>query len=225
MHKLLLAGLLSIVLVAAVTPPARGEHRGAHQASPLVKPGHKVNGLTPGEWLARWWRVVLETPSPLDAYPGCAPLGRGTVAVIFPPAGGETSCTVRKGSTLMLVPNTTGCSDWEPPPFFGATPAERRACSIRLNEGADINEVTVDGRFVRLTDAYRAQAPDLRVRLPEDNLLGAPAGTVIRTGADGWMGFTKPLRRGRHEIVIHAAGTYLDEPYELTGLLHVDVVR
>ena len=146
------------------------------------------------------------------------------MAVVVPPWGGEASCTLRRGTQLMLVPDTTSCSDWEEPPFHGDTPAERRACASIILEGAGVHEVTLDGRLFRLDDDYRAQAPDRRATLPEDNFLGAPAGTTIRFGGEAWVAFTKPLRRGSHEVVVHGTGTFEDEPYDVTGLLHIDVV-
>ena len=219
MRRLILAGLLVLTLGAA--PPAAAHHRD----SPLRPAGQAVHGASPGEWFGRWWEAVLETSSPFEAYPGCVALGRRTVGVVFPPDGGEASCTVRKGSTLVVVPEASLCSDYEDPPFHGDTPAERRACAIGLDAGAILQEVTVDGRRVRLTDAHRAQTPDGRATLPDDNLLGAPAGTRIRFGADGWVAFTKPLARGHHEIVVRATGVFLGAPYELIGLLHVEAVR
>ena len=65
-------------------------------------------------------RQVLSTDTP------------GLVEVVYFD-GGET---VKKGTVLALVPDTASCSDYEPPPYFGATPAERLACAIRIeNEG------------------------------------------------------------------------------------------
>jgi hypothetical protein len=215
MIRLILAGLLVLTLGAAA--PA-----GAHHGDvPLRPAGKAVHGLSPSEWLGRWWEVVYETPSPFERYPGCAPLGRRVVAPVMPPGDNEATCTVVKGTTLALVPDTASCNDYEPPPLFGDTPRERRLCSIRLEDGVELVEVTVDGVRVRLTGAFRTSAPDGRARLPEDNLLGAPAGTRIRYGANGWIAFTRPLSRGRHEIVLHGAGTYLGELYESFGRFHI----
>ncbi len=215
MRRLVLAGLLVLTLGAAAPAAAH------HDRFPLRPAGQAVHGASPSEWLGRWWEAVLETPSPFEVYPGCATLGRRVVAPVMPPGGGEATCTVAKRTTLALVPDTTSCSDYEPPPFFGATPRERRLCSIRIMDEVELVEVTVDGVRVRLRDAFRTPAPDGRATLPEDNLLGAPAGTRIRYGADGWIAFTKPLSRGRHEIVLHGAGTFEGEPYDNVGIFHV----
>lgn len=215
MRKLILAGLL--VLTLGTAAPAAADH--GH--FPLRPAGQGVNGASPSEWLGRWWQAVLETPSPFERYPGCATLSRQVVAPVMPPGGGEASCTVRKGTVLALVPDTASCSDYEPPPFFGATPAERRACAILIENGVELTEVVVDGRRVRLGDAYRTTSPDRRATLPEDNLLDAPAGTRIRHRANGWIAFTQPLSRGRHEIVLHGAGTFEGEPYDNVGRFHI----
>jgi hypothetical protein len=218
MRRITLAGLLSIALFAAVAPVA-----GAYGGAPLETAGRTVNGVSPGGWLGRWWKAVLETPSPQDRYPGCVALAHSTVGAVFGPEGGVASCSVARGSSLVLVPQTVSCSDFEEYPFHGDSPAERLACSIRGNQGAAANVVIVDRQRVRLTDAYRAPAPDQRTTLPADNLLGAPAGTEIEFGAEGWLGITKPLARGHHEIVMHAKGTFEGEPYALDARLHVDV--
>ena len=220
--RLTLACATAALALAAVAgaPPAVADHG----SSPLVKPGYRVQGDTPGQWLGRWWTTVLTSSSPEDDFPGCAELGRRVVGVFLPPWGGEATCTVPRGTRLMLVPDTTSCSDWEPPPFHGDTPAERRECARRILAGAGLPEVIVDGRRFQLDDAYRATAPDGRATLPAGNFLGAPAGTRLRFGAEGWVAFTKPLARGRHEIVMHAMGTFEGEPYDVTGVYHVDVV-
>ena len=213
-----LAALLSLAFATAAT--AHHDRSG----SPLVKPGHRVQGDTPGQWLGRWWTTVLTTSSPEDHFPGCAPLGRRVVGSSSRRGAARRRAPCAEGSQLMLVPDTTSCSDWEPPPFHGDTPAERRACARLILEGAGVPEVTIDGRHFLLDDAYRAVAPDQRATLPEDNFLEAPAGTRVRFGGDGWVAFTKPLSRGRHELVLHATGTFDGEPYDVTGVFHVDVV-
>ncbi len=218
MRRLTLIAVLSLTIAAAAATAANA----GHGSWPLEKAGQNVNGASPGEWLGRWWKAVLETPSPFERYPGCTPLTRRTIAVVTPSTGGEATCTVPVGATLVLVPDTTECDDYdEKSPYYGATPAARRRCAIGLNEQAMSRGVIVDDRDVRLTEAYRAQSPDGRATLPEDNLLEAPAGTRIRFGADGWLAFTKPLTRGRHEIVTYATGIYLGEPYDIRGEIHV----
>jgi hypothetical protein len=220
--RLLTLACATTALAVTGAPSAVADH--GSSSSPLVKAGHRVQGATPGEWLGRWWTAVLETSFPGETLtPFCVPLARRVVAVVVPPDGGQATCTVRKGDQLMLVPDTTSCSDWEEPPFHGDTPAARRRCAHRILAGAGVHEVTVDGRRFRLDDAYRAQAPDLGVILPEDNFLGAPAGTPIRFGGEGWVAFTKPLRRDRHEIVVHGTGSFDGESYDVTGVLHIDV--
>jgi hypothetical protein len=38
------------------------------------------------------------------------------------------------------------------------------------------------------------------------------------------VAFTKPLCRDRHEIVVRGTGSFEGGPYDVTGVLHIDVV-
>jgi hypothetical protein len=120
---------------------------------------------------------------------------------------------------------TNECSDVEEPPYFGGTPRERRACAVDYDEESLLLlEITVDGRNTRLDRRWRAQSPDLVAWLPEDNILGAPAGRA-RYAADGWFTITKPLDRGRHRIVEHTVAEFDGERFDGTGILNLEVTR
>ena len=221
MRRLVLVGSLAAILAAAIAVPAPA-HPG--KGSPLEKAGQRVDGVSPGEWLGRWWEVALETPAADQEDPFCTRLGRDTIAPIFPLEGGTLSCTVPEGTRVVVVTITTECSDVEPDPFFGRTPRERRDCAIANNAGVQLNEVTVDGDYFRLGDRYRALSPDLVARLPADNILGVPAGRA-RYRAEGWVAVTKPLRRGRHRIEQRAVAVFDGETLDLRGVLDLTVVR
>jgi hypothetical protein len=77
------------------------------------------------------------------------------------------------------------CSNIEPPPFFGATEAELRACAAAGYEaffGDATQSITVDGVTVSgLEERYRTQTPLFSYTLPPDNLYGLPPATARRS--------------------------------------------
>ena len=65
-------------------------------------------------------------------------LGRGKVLGAQP----ETTCTVKPGTKVLVPLPGASCSDAEPPPFFGETAAEQRACAL-ASVRDDVLSVTV----------------------------------------------------------------------------------
>lgn len=221
-RRLMLVGSLAAVLVVALAGPTVAQP--GHDRSGLEPPGARVAGLWPGEWLGRWWELTLETPAADQEEPFCASLGRGVVAP-FSLANRELTCSVPEGTRVMGMLFTNECSDVEAPPYFGGTPRERRACAVDYDEESLLLlEITVDGRTTRLDRRWRAQSPDLVAWLPDDNILGAPAGRA-RYAADGWFATTKPLDRGHHRIVEHTVAEFDGERFDGTGILNLEVTR
>jgi len=222
MRRLVLVGSLAAALVVGLAIPAAA-HPG-HDRSGLERPGARVAGLWPGEWIGRWWEVTLERPAEDQEDPFCASLGRGVVAP-FSLANRELTCSVPEGTRVMAMLFTNECSNVEEFPYFGGTPRERRACAVDYDEESLVLlEITVDGRSTRLDRRWRAQSPDLVAWLPDDNILGAPAGRA-RYAADGWFAMTKPLDRGRHRIVGHTVAEFDGERVDVTGILNLEVTR
>lgn len=106
-------------------------------------------------------------------------LGRGKVLGAQP----ETTCTVKPGTKVLVPLPGASCSDAEPPPFFGETAAEQRACAL-ASVRDDVLSVTVsvDGgppqnvvsdRFLTITDQFgvpsngHRRARPRRVLLPQ----------------------------------------------------------
>ena len=111
----------------------------------------------------------------------------------------------------------------EPPPFFGATEAELRACAAAgLEEffGDATQSITVDGIEVSDLDRYRTQTPLFSYALPPDNIYGLPPATATKAISDGTDVIVKPLSPGQHQVVIHleapAIGGTSDVIYNLT---------
>ncbi len=152
------------------------------------------------------WKQVLETPTPDNPFTGgdpCVDLG-GAVA---PFAGGtEFTCTIEQGTKVFVAAFTSECSTVEAAPFFGGNPRELRACARAVDAGITRVVVRLDGKLVPVNEV---ESGLLRLNLPEDNILGAPAGPGPLSVAHGWVAHLgHPLRPGVYEITIHIEGTY-----------------
>jgi hypothetical protein len=72
---------------------------------------------------------------------------------------------------------------------------------------------------------YRTLSPDLRVKLPEDDLFDVDARS-LRFTADGWAPLIEPLKPGHHVITVRSAGTFPGNPgFDDTGTMQLDVLR
>jgi hypothetical protein len=164
---------------------------------------HKRLGAT----LGALWETVLETPTPDNPFAGgdpCVALGRHVVAPFAPTGTTTLTCTVAPGTKIFVAAWSSECSNLELDPYFGADEAALRACARAAD--ADIDEVTItlDERPIR---AHEVESRLLRLDLPADNILGAPAGPGGLSVAHGWVALLHPLPPGTHDIVLRATGT------------------
>lgn len=219
MRRALLCLVLGVAVAAALAAAAG--------AGPLPPKSHPY-GATYGEWQARWFQWVNETPAPIN--PGLDETGElcgvnqsGPVWFLTfaaHPGLTQRTCVVPAGKALFVLVEANECSNIEPPPFFGDNEADLRACAA---EGFDTfggtRGLTVDGVPIADLDAYRAQTPVFGYTLPEDNLFGLPAGTTATTAlSDGIFVMLAPLKVGEHSIVISVDSPVLgvlDERYTI----------
>ena len=220
MRRVVVAGAVCAVAVLSLVPAAV-----AHDRSPFAR------GNASAHLLADWWEVGLRAPVSDNPFTGtadgCVKLNRHVLGPVF--AGSDPvltmDCTVPRDTWILAVTFTTECSDAEEPPFFGATPRERRACAIAANEGITENTVTIDGKLYDV-DRFRYQTPDHKVRVPEDDLFGVDADT-LRFSADGWAPLIKPLSPGHHVVAIRVAGEFPGSggPIDVTLPMQLEVTR
>ena len=77
---------------------------------------------------------------------------------------------------------------------------------------------TVDGRALYFPEAV---SPDMRVKLPEGNVLTGVAGVTHYT-ADGWVALSDGLSPGRHTFALHEEGSPgSDGPNDTTFYVNV----
>jgi hypothetical protein len=93
-------------------------------------------------------------------------------------AGGivERTCVVAEGTAIYVLVAGTTCSTVEPPPYFGSTEDELRACASAGTDEITDFEARVNGHEVADPDAYRTTSPMFTITFPENNIVGIDPG-------------------------------------------------
>jgi hypothetical protein len=201
----ILIAVLFLLLITVSIVSFRGK------ANPkILPPESRVQGLTYGEWSAKWWQYVLSIPAsenPLNGEIGnkCVYQQNGNVGLIaVDPLVGETiECEVPTGMTLFLDILSAECSSVEPDPFYGGNEEEMRECALSFTI-TDL-QASVDGVAVENLDQYIHTSPIFDFTLPEDNILGTTdvfSGQSVSNGAHLMLA---PLSRGEHTVYLHGS--------------------
>jgi hypothetical protein len=182
----------------------------ANTAPQVLPSTTQVQGLTYGEWLARWWQYTLELPvseNPLtNGTDSCMFKRFGNVGVLLANSstGGPVSCEIPAGMMIYIEVLGVECSNLEGEPFYGGNEDELRACVQafdlqNLMASIDDHEVKNLNKFIFLSPLYEFTNP-------EENILGVPAGTQgISMGSGAYL-LIAPLSPGKHTI--HVQGTF-----------------
>lgn len=226
MKRLLVVLAATLLLGAGSLAPAV-----ASGSKPKVfPPGSHPYGKSYGQWQARWHQWFLGIPASINPVfdetgERCHVGQSGRVWFSAPIAhlGTTTrSCTVSRGTAVLLVFAAYECSNIEEPPFFGANEAELRACAAAGFDDVFTGPLTlsVDGSRPLSVRNFRTQTPVFSFTLPEDNVFGVPGPiTATKAVSDGVFVMLKPLKRGLHSVVMHgedAFGGVVDQIYNLT---------
>lgn len=213
--------VLAVVAVALCAAPVAVAHH-PKGGGAVVAPAHKVAGFTGDELLGEAWVQLLSHPA--RTFSGsCFPVGpKGKVVVPDPGPDFTSSCTVKRG-TRVFVFFGADCSNVEPAPFFGADEAEQAACAVDADEIFEAATITVDdGEPVDIHNPrFELLSPQRTVELPEDNVLGVPAGPASFV-AHGWGALVKKLRPGEHTITVEVTDVELGTT---TSTAFINVVR
>jgi hypothetical protein len=193
----------------------------------VLPPNSAPQGLTYGEWSARWVKWAYEATtanSPLLDTTG-ANCGYGQSGHVWFLAGTFNSgtairdCRIPPGEMLFFPVGNGFCAG------DGLDFAGERDCATQFAAGLSNLRVEVDGIALKslnapLTDNYyRALSPPYDLVLGADNIFGAPAGSYTPGAADGVYIMLAPLSPGFHTIHIHADtsdGKAIDVTYRLT---------
>jgi hypothetical protein len=192
-----------LLLITVSIAVARG-----NQNPGVLPPNNRVQGLTDGEWSAIWWQHILSIPAsqnPLAGATGanCVYERVGNVGVVMadPQAGQVLSCEVPVGMMLYLDIVSAECSTLEPPPFHGGNEEELRACALSFTL-TDL-QASIDGVAVENLGQYIHTSPLFEFTVPEDNILGVPAGSFGKSVSNGAHLMLAPLSPGMHTIHLH----------------------
>ena len=209
MHRLLVVLAAVTLIGASLLAPSAASARPPHVFPPTAHPF----GASLGEWQARWFTWFIEIPAPTNPLFDetgalCGTNQSGPVWFLAPvahPGVTTRACTVPAGKGIFVLGLGNECSNIEPPPFFGATEADLRACAAEGLEaffGDATQSISVDGIEVSDLGRYRTQTPLFSYSLPPDNVYGLPPATATKAISDGTAVILQPLPKGEHQIVV-----------------------
>jgi hypothetical protein len=134
----------------------------------ILPPDEPWGGVTRGEWDARsfqWWVSMPADINPsLDVTGESCGHGQSGPMFFLPGwIGNEPPpvfrCVVAEGTAIYAPVIGTECSTVEPPPFFGRTEVELRACATEeLDRVTDV-QARINGQGVADLEAYRVGSP------------------------------------------------------------------
>jgi len=130
----------------------------------------------------------------------------------------KRDCTVPAGKALFFPIINVECSTVEPDPFHGNNEAELRTCATSFQFGNVVAKI--DGVDIQNLDHYLVQSPLFSFTVPEDNVLGVPAGTG-QSVSNGYYLMLAPLSVGIHTIDF--GGTFTDFDFTLGITYHLTV--
>jgi hypothetical protein len=223
---LAMAALAAFLIAAPAAAKGQGANPGVipHQAT--------YQDLTYGQWQARWQQWAISIPaltSPPELIHPFFPGGNTLLAqtldgqitpitgnvlflagVLESPAGSAAeirSITIPSGIALFFPIVNAECSNLEPVPFHGDTPAQRADCANGLIDALDNTSslfATIDGRAVQNLAGFRGQSPDFTFGpLPAPNILfgdNTDAGLTGQSTDVGYYLMLTPLSVGKHTI-------------------------
>lgn len=201
---------LIVVVAAILVLTTVSIASGGGNANPgILPPNSRVQGLTYGEWAARWWQYVLSIPSPENPLEGgtgnnCVFQRNGNVGLVAvdPTLVDPIQCEVPSGMLLYLDILSVECSTVEEDPFYGRNEEELRACAL----GFTISDLqaSIDGVEVKNLSQYIHTSPLFEFTLPEENILYTDQliGESVSNSAHLMLA---PLQPGEHTINLQAS--------------------
>jgi len=234
-HKVI-GVLLLLIAVAAVTP-AYAHGKGQPE----------IHGKTYGEWSAKWWQWLRSIPAQSNPLLGSGQVDcnigqSGPVVFLAGTTGNDPvvrECTVPQGKELFFSPMNFM---FENDPGETLSEAQKREILDGVLTDADgAGDVFGGSRACNLTTSVdsvpsifsaiataRTQSPAFRIAIGEDDVLGAPAGTVDEEAVSDGFWVMLHLPKGEHTL--HVQGALCDlnnEPIggfqqDYTYILHVE---
>jgi hypothetical protein len=215
--------LLAVVAVVAVTPVAVADGSRGGDEHVRVLPAVNIGGSSGGDLLGDWYAQNMALPAAHAPFGGTADLclDLGHKGRVLSPAGGLISpegmtCVVKQNRPVLIVMTSADCSTAEPPPFYGETEAEQRACAIDWavrQSGVTAINVTVDrSPSVDIhSPRFFAESPQRFTVFNQDPVFGATPGPALFVAA-GWIAEIRGMDRGQHDMtaIVSVNGAPLD---------------
>jgi hypothetical protein len=199
--------LIAVVALAllVVTVPIAGA---AGNPNPrVIPPNSRVQGLTYGGWMAKWWQYAFSLPASENPIVGATDPAStvqfvGNVGLVLADsvAQEQLTLTVPVGTKLFLEVLGSECSTLEEAPFDGGNEAGLIESAQALLP-VDL-EGSIDGVALRNLGAYIRLSPLYRFTLPDDNILGVAAGSGQSVASGAYL-MLAPLTPGVHMIHLH----------------------
>jgi hypothetical protein len=219
-----MAGIILVLL----TSPTRALAYRCEGLGCVHQPDSTFEGKSHGEWSAAYWQWLFSLPhdqNPERDGNQCLHGANGQSGPVWflAQSGGSgviRHCTV-PAYKAVFVPVVAGeCSTLEGPPFHGENEAQLRACIKAIADQATALTFEFDGQAVTNLNEYRVQSPLFEFTVPDNNLLGVPAGTGLSV-SDGYYVLLRRIEPGQHTIHAHAEvpafGFVQDITYHLTA--------
>jgi hypothetical protein len=171
----------------ATTPESSVATTPETAAVEILAPDESWGGLTRGEWDARAWQCSVSQPDSVDPSLLTTDTGCGfgqSGPVFFLRRSGAVPCVVAEGTAIVVKVAGSECSTVEPPPYFGRTEDELRACATASvsDEVTDL-QARVNGQEVADLDAYLTTSPLFTLTFPEANRYGVEPGVAQSVSA------------------------------------------
>jgi hypothetical protein len=224
MKQLRVCLILTLALLLATVSVAGA---GGNSNPGILPPNLRVQGMTYGEWNALWWQHVLEIPASENPMfgnygPDCAFAQIGDVGLALAFAESvDIACAVPAGMKLFMGTLEAECSTLEEWPFFGGNEDELRACAQSFVP-EDL-QVSIDGVAVQNLSDYLVTSPMYLFTVPDDNVLGAPGGSVGQSIAYGTFLMLAPLTPGQHTVHVYGTFPWPPPPFTYDSTFHITV--
>jgi hypothetical protein len=190
----------------------------------ILPPDEPWAGATRGEWDARWWQWAVSMPEAVNPNFDTSGerCGYGQSGPVFFLPGNvvgeeaaEITCVVAEGSAIYVNVAGAECSTVEPPPFFGRTEDELRACATEAVDQATDIQARVNGQDVADLDAYRTTSPMFTITFPENNIVGIEPG-IGQVVSEAISFIIAPPPPGDYEIEVSVTLAGQTEPVGAT---------
>lgn len=207
--------IAALVLALGLTIPTSTPQAQSNGNPGVIPPNARPNGLTYGQWGAKWWQWLMSIPAPVNPNfdstgANCGQGQSGHVWFLPQSFGGNftRTCQIPSGKALFfpIFNDLFGAGVFDCDPTNPGVPCDvptLRAAAAAWMDNPLLLEASIDGVPVQNLNAYRAKSPTpFNITFPEDAVFGIPSGTYYPHVSDGYWLMLAPLSRGTHTIHI-----------------------